>query len=210
MPDTDQGTTEFWEEFYGQRDQVWSGNPNRLLVREVEDEPAGRALDIGCAEGGDAVWLARRGWRVTAVDVSATALARAARHAAEAGVAEAIRFERHDLAESFPDGAYDLVSAQYFHSPVAHGTERADALRRAAELVAPGGVLLIVGHEGWPSWQEPHDFHLPTTAEVLESLALPDGWLVEVQETVESPAHGPDGEHGTRADNVLKLRRSAP
>ncbi|PXX69108.1 methyltransferase family protein [Nocardia tenerifensis] len=202
-------TVEFWENFYQEREQVWSGSPNFLLVREVESAPAGTALDLGCAEGADAIWLAERGWRVTAVDVSETALGRAKARAAELGIT-GIEWQRHDLADSFPAGRFDLVTAQYLHSPVAQADEREKILRRAAEAVAPGGQLLIVGHAEWPSWVEtpPHDVHFPSTAEVRAGLDLdPAEWTVEAEGLAEREHAGPEGQPGTRKDNVLRLRR---
>jgi 2-polyprenyl-3-methyl-5-hydroxy-6-metoxy-1,4-benzoquinol methylase len=108
----------FWEDHYRRRGRVWSGRPNPVLVDVVGSLPPGTALDLGCGEGGDAIWLAQQGWSVRAVDVSATALDRASADAATAGVADRIDFQRHDLALTFPSGAFDLVSAQYLHSPI--------------------------------------------------------------------------------------------
>ncbi|MFC9602628.1 class I SAM-dependent methyltransferase [Streptomyces niveus] len=203
---------EFWDSRYGESDRIWSGDPNTVLVREVIDLEPGRALDLGCGEGADSIWLAGQGWRVTAVDISGVALARAGRHAvtADAGVADRIDWQRHDLAVSFPAGAFDLVSAQFLHSPGDMPRER--ILRKAAAAVAPGGVLLIVGHAGLPSWEpNPHpEVHLPTPAEVLESLELPDGeWEVLLSDEHERIQTRPDGQPGTRTDNALKLRRRA-
>ncbi|MFI9274444.1 class I SAM-dependent methyltransferase [Kitasatospora sp. NPDC052896] len=216
MTDTSPQSTahEYWEEFYRDRESPWGRvrRPNEPLVREVSELPPGTALDLGCSEGTDAIWLADRGWRVTAVDVSATALRRAAANAAHAGVAEWIDWQRHDLSQSFPAGHFDLVSAQFLHSPVELEGERTAILRRAAEAVAPGGVLLIVGHAGWPSWQHtPHfDYHFPTTAEVLDSLDLAPGrWRVERDELFTRELTDPDGLPGTREDNVLRLRHTA-
>ncbi|MBR7677707.1 methyltransferase domain-containing protein, partial [Streptomyces daliensis] len=76
---------EFWDARYRENGQIWSGEPNEALVREVSGLAPGRALELGCGEGGDAVWLARQGWRVTATDISGVALARAEEHAARAG-----------------------------------------------------------------------------------------------------------------------------
>jgi SAM-dependent methyltransferase len=207
--DTATSAEQYWEERYRDEDRVWSGRPNPLLVREAESLPPGTALDLGCGEGGDAIWLAAQGWRVTAVDVSATALRRGADHARDAGVEAGIRWEQHDLSRSFPEGAFDLVSAQFLHSPVAVEGEREAILRRAAAAVAPGGILLVVGHAGWPSWQEepPFDHHFPTTGEVLDALDLEPGrWRVELEEVVERELPDPDGRPGRREDNVLRMR----
>jgi SAM-dependent methyltransferase len=124
----DRSTARYWDDFYAEKDAVWSGKPNDLLVRYAADLSPGTALDLGCGEGGDALWLADRGWQVTAVDVSEVALRRGAAHAADAGVESRITWQRHDLAESFPDGTFDLVSAQFLHSPVAEDGEREDVL----------------------------------------------------------------------------------
>ncbi len=202
-------TAEEWDARYRESDRIWSGEPNAALVREVTGLVPGRALDLGCGEGGDAVWLARQGWRVTAVDISAVALERAAGHAEEAGVAEAITFERHDLAGSFPDGEFELVSAQFLHSRGDMPRER--ILRRAAAAVVPGGVLLVVGHGGFPPWEHDHaHLRLPTPQEVLTDLRLPEGrWEVQVCEEHERIQAGPDGKPVTRTDNTLKVRRLA-
>ena len=197
----------FWEDFYRGRPAAWSGKPNSLLVEEVSDLTPGTALDLGCGQGGDAIWLASLGWQVTAADVSATALAFAADRAAAAGVTEAIEWERHDLALSFPSGTFDLVCACYLHSPVRMPRER--VLRSAAGAVAPGGALVVVGHAGSPSWSEPHpEIHFPTPQEVLDDLALPAGqWEVKRSDFATRQLRGPDGEPATRPDNVLRVGR---
>ncbi|GAA2166766.1 class I SAM-dependent methyltransferase [Actinomadura napierensis] len=213
---SDEGSTaeEFWDARYSESERIWSGDPNTVLVREAADLPPGTALDLGAGEGADAIWLARRGWRVTAVDISQVALDRAARHAADAGVADRIDWQRHELGPSFPDGEFDLVSAHFLHSP--RELPREEVLRSAAAAVAPGGILLIVGHAGLPPWEEhdhgdddPHrDLHLPTPDEVLESLQLPEGkWQVLLSGEHERVQTGPDGRSHTRIDNALKLRR---
>jgi SAM-dependent methyltransferase len=200
---------EFWEDFYQERDQVWSGKPNGLLVRVVFGLTPETALDLGCGEGGDAIWLARQGWRVTAVDVSSIALNRAADHATEAGVA--VTWERHDLTESFPAGQFALVSAQFLHSPVAPPGEREAILRQAANAVAPNGRLLIAGHAGWPTWmtEPPFDFPFPTIPEVLDALNLPEGeWTVETADVIHEDHTSPEGREGQRSNNIIRLHRA--
>jgi SAM-dependent methyltransferase len=183
---------EAWDARYAESQRTWSGNPNAALTAETSDLTPGRALDLGCGEGADAVWLAQRGWQVTAVDISGVALARAARHATDAGVT--IDFQRRDLEESFPDGEWDLISAQFLHFWGEFDREK--ILRRAAAAVAPGGVLLIEGHT------DPADPRLPGPDELIASLQLDDGW-----EILTSTTHPRDV---TRVDATVKLRRSLP
>ena len=201
-------STAFWEDHYGRRPQVWSGRPNAVLVDEVAGLPPGSALDLGCGEGADAVWLAVRGWRVTAVDVSQTALDRAARAAVAAGVDALVDWQRHDLADTFPAGWYDLVSAQFLQSPVELPSER--ILRQAAGAVAPGGTLLVVTHAAPPPWAEHHDHHgdLPGPDDTAAAIGLQeDGWVLVVCELREREATGPNGEQATLKDSVVKARR---
>jgi SAM-dependent methyltransferase len=198
-----QSADAFWESFYADGKSRWSGNANASLVADVEGLAPGRALDLGCGQGGDAIWLAQRGWTVTAVDISATALATAERHAREAGVDGAIRFARHDLAVTFPDGAFDLVATTFLHSPVP--LPRARILQDAARAVAPGGTLLVIGHA--PSEAHPHA-DLPTLEETLADLALPDdGWTLGAAE-LRSHRHAfRDEEPVERVDVVVRARR---
>ncbi|MFJ8211481.1 SAM-dependent methyltransferase [Streptomyces sp. NPDC096033] len=200
---------EFWDSRYRESRRIWSGRPNSVLVREAADLAPGRALDLGCGEGADAVWLAGRGWRVTGTDISPVALERAAGHAADAGMADRIAFERHDLGESFPAGEFDLVAACFLHSPGEMPRER--ILRTAAAAVAPGGVLLVAGHGGpAPGAENPHpDLYFPTPQEVLAGLELPeDGW--EVLVCAEHERTGTEADRpGHGYDNTLKVRRRA-
>lgn len=213
---TEQLPDEWWNTFYAERDQIWSGKPNAVLVTEVSDLLPGRALDLGCGEGADAIWLAEQGWAVTAVDISSVALGRAAVHAKDAGVADRIEWQQHELGKSFPDGEFDLVSAQFLHSKTE--LDRDAILRSAAGAVAPGGVLLIEGHMGFPSSEHqegeheahnPHpDVHFPTPEEVVQSLALADGeWDVLVSEVHDRAQVMRDGVAINRRDSTVKVRR---
>jgi len=133
-----------WDERYDGEEQIWSGNPNAQLVAEASGLIPGTALDVGCGEGGDVIWLARRGWAVTGADFSANGLARAARHAEQAGVADRIEWWQVD-ARTFEAGgrSYDLVTTHFLHPP---DGGMLDVTRRLSEAVAPGGHLLVVGH----------------------------------------------------------------
>jgi SAM-dependent methyltransferase len=206
MPNTDAKTT--WEQHYGERDRVWSGRVNVRLAEVVSTRKAGTALDLGCGEGADACWLAERGWTVVAVDISDTALQRAAEDAGTGGLADRIEFVQHDLSDSFPDGTFDLVSAQFFHSTVQ--LDRPRILRHAADAVRPNGLLLIVDHAGPPPWASKlaHHHEFPAAGEVVSSLDLNDAdWERVRVDAVERQATGPDGETGTLVDNVIVLRR---
>ncbi len=200
--------TAHWEARYRDSDRVWSGRVTAALEAEAAGLRPGKALDLGCGEGADAVWLARQGWDVTAVDISATALARVEQHADEAGVGDRVAVERHELGRTFPEGTWDLVSAQFLQSPVA--LDRIAVLRRAVEAVAPGGTLLAVSHAAPPAWAPAHfaDRHFPQPDEERDALALdPATWDVVRCEVVEREGQGPDGQHGTLLDGVLLLRR---
>jgi SAM-dependent methyltransferase len=197
-----------WEEHYAAKPQVWSGRVNAQLADTAAELLGTRALDLGCGEGADAIWLAERGWRVVAVDVSATALGRARSAAESRGLADRIDFQQHDLTSGFPEGSFDLVSAQFLHSMVE--MDRPALLRRAAAAVAPGGTLLIVDHAAAPPWASKiHHHEFPTAESVLTGLAL-DGthWQRIRVESVERSARGPDGEDATLVDSVIRLRRN--
>ena len=133
-----------WDERYAGTQSVWSGNANAQLVAEVSRLTPGTALDVGCGEGGDVIWLAQQGWRATGADFSANGLERAARHAEEAGVADRVDWWRVDARTFAADGrSYDLVTTHFLHPP---DGAMVDATRRLCEAVAPGGHLLVVGH----------------------------------------------------------------
>lgn len=132
-------------------DQIWQGDraasmatsqPNPHLMQEVSDLAPGTALDAGCGGGAEAIWLATRGWQVTAADIATAALARAAERAAASGVAERVQWVQADLCAWEPDAQYDLVTTHYAH-PAMPQLEFYD---RIASWVAPAGTLLIVGH----------------------------------------------------------------
>jgi chemotaxis protein methyltransferase CheR len=189
---------------------VWSGRVNARLAEIVGQLEPAHALDLGCGEGGDSLWLAEQGWTVVAVDISTTALDRAHAAAESRGLAAQIDFQSCDLSTGFPDGSFDLVSAQFLHSPVE--MDRPALLRRAADAVAPGGSLLIVDHGAAPPWASKihhHDF--PSAEEVLAGLDLDDAQWERVRVgAVERMADSPDGERVLLTDNVIWARRAGP
>jgi SAM-dependent methyltransferase len=195
-----------WDRRYADREQLWSGQPNGALVAEVAGLTPGRVLDVGCGEGADAVWLARGGWEVTALDVSGLALERAAGHARDAGVT--VHWVHAGLAEAgLPPASFDLVSAQY---PALLRTPGAAAEHALLAAVAPGGVLLLVHHAGMdtqPAHQDrdfdPADYVWPTMVAAL----LDHDWAVELDE--QRPRVAPDGGAGAHHtdDVVLRARR---
>lgn len=135
---------EAWDERYGGDERVWSGKVNPQLPLLTADLAPGRAVDLGCGEGGDVLWLADRGWEATGVDFSATGLEHAAVLAEQAGVAERTTWEQADLRTWTPDGRqWDLVTSHYLHLPSEH---MAEVVRNAAAAVATGGTLVVVGH----------------------------------------------------------------
>jgi SAM-dependent methyltransferase len=137
------GLREDWNRRYAETEFAWTAEPNRFLVAEAADLAPGRALDLACGEGRNAVWLAERGWRVTAVDFSDVGLATARRLGASRGVA--VDWVLADLLEYRPErAAFDLVVILYLQLPA---ERRRVVLKRAAEAVAPGGTLLVVGHD---------------------------------------------------------------
>lgn len=133
---------EVWDRKYAGPDFVWSAEPNRFLVAELAAMAPGRALDLACGEGRNAVWLAQQGWRVTGVDFSQVALAKAALLAESRGVD--VEWVAADLLDYRPPEELDLVVVFYLQVPA---DERRLVLGRAAEALAPGGTLLVVAHD---------------------------------------------------------------
>ena len=196
-----------WDARYSERDgAMWSGRPNGRLVAEVADLTPGRALDVGCGEGADAIWLARCGWTVTAIDISDVALRRA-REAAELAGAE-VRWVCADaLQTAFPPRSFDLVSMQYPALPKAAGEA---AVRTLLDAVHPGGLLLAVYHD----LDDEHREHMksrgidPADYVVVDDLAeLLDGDFTVERRAVEPRIDPPPGTPHV-ADVVLRARRS--
>ncbi|WP_081287639.1 SAM-dependent methyltransferase [Mycobacterium asiaticum] len=203
-------TSEFWDRLYKSRARVWNGRVNVRLAEIARTLTPGRALDLGCGEGGDAVWLAERGWSVVATDVSEVALQRARADAQEHGVLDRIEFVHRDLSHGAPAGAFDLVSAHFLHAPQELSLDRTTLLRDAADRVAPGGLLIIVDHGSAPPWSGHQDHYFPSAAEVLAALDLDvTVWERVRVESIERAVTGPEGQQAAILDNVILLRNAA-
>lgn len=206
------GDEQNWDEIYGD-EQIWSGDANVALVavmgEQLADLPAGRALDVGCGEGGDAIWLAEHGWRVMAIDVAERALARG-RSAAQARgdeVAGAIEWVHAGLLEAgLTPGGFNLVSVFY---PALRKSEDNAIEQSLPALVAPGGALLFVAHDGIDREAalergfDPDDYVGPD--EIVAG--LPSGWAVE-RFTAERHVTAGQGAHH-HSDVVVIARRDA-
>ncbi|GEO96954.1 FAD-dependent oxidoreductase [Kocuria turfanensis] len=201
--------SEYWEHRYSSAERMWSGRVNQVLAEIAADLEPGRALDLGCGEGADAIWLARHGWTATGIDISGTAIRRATEAARAAEIpAERISFVAADLSALGEEDRYDLVTASFLHSPVA--LPRAEILRAAARHVAPGGHLLITGHASAPAWAELPPAHGPrfrTPAEEVAELELdPAQWTVRVAETRPRQVTDPQGRPASIDDSVVLLQ----
>ena len=200
----------FWDERYRSHHALWSGNPNSHLVGETDDLKAGSALDVGCGEGADAIWLAERGWRVTAVDISTVALERGAARAREIGadVAARIDWVHADLLAWDPGrDCFDLVSAQYMHLPSA---PRQALFARLAAAVTPGGTLVIVAHH--PSdlqttMPRPHEPDLFFTGDDIAASLDGQRWAVITNDAPGRITTDPAGNTVTIHDTVFRAQR---
>ncbi|MEU4489634.1 methyltransferase domain-containing protein [Streptomyces purpurascens] len=200
----------FWDGVYAARPAAGGPRPNVRLTETVTGLPSGDVLDLGCGDGGDALWLARRGWHVTAVDISAVAVERLAALARSHGLGDRVTTVRADLHRSCPPGEFDLVCAHYLHTPF--DLDRATVLRSAAHALRPGGRLLVVDHGSaapW-SWNQDPDIHYPSPREVAAGIDLDPGtWTVERADAPRRIATGPDGRTAEVTDHVLLIRRTA-
>jgi 2-polyprenyl-3-methyl-5-hydroxy-6-metoxy-1,4-benzoquinol methylase len=195
---------EDWNRKHAEAGLLFGAEPNRFLVAEVEGLAPGRALDLACGAGRNAVWLAQRGWAVTGVDFSDVALANARRLAADRGVE--VEWVLADLREWSPAGeTFDLVAVLYLQLPA---EERRGVLGRAAHAVAPGGTLLVVGHDlqnlngGYGGPKDPAV--LFTAEDVAAELT---GLQVEKAERVLRPVETEEGE-AQAIDALVRARRA--
>lgn len=197
---------EFWEDRYRSQDAIWSGRPNHVLVAEITNLTPGTAIDVGCGEGGDAIWLARQGWTVTAVDFSTVALERGQARAKELGIDDRISWVHADLIQWQPGETYDLVNCQYLH--LLRTEQEEYLLPKLAGAVAAGGTLLYVSHsfEGQIAEERPHLMNRFLATEGIARLLDTDQWEIAIAGTRERPDAG---EHpaGHANDSVLRAHR---
>lgn len=172
-----------WDERYAADGLLWTAQPNRFFVAEVVDLPPGRALDMACGEGRNAVWLATKGWHVTAVDHSEVGLAKGRELALEAGVE--VDWHLGDVTTYDPAPGFDLAAVLYLHLP---RDQMRTAIETAVRVLDPGGLLVVVGHhpdniaKGVGGPQVPEVLYLP------EDIAQMLGGMEMVKaDTVERP-----------------------
>lgn len=200
-----------WDQRYGDA-PMWSGNPNGTLVKETGGMRPGRALDVGAGEGGDALWLAEHGWDVTASDISLRALERVDAEATRRGLRVGCQHADANALDPFEAGAFDLVSAQYASLP---RTPDGRGVRNLLDAVAPGGTLLVVGHDLEPM-RAPIDTSTHSRAfdpdaylrvdDIVAAIADSSSWVIEVHETRPRPPGAASASHHVD-DVVLRVRR---
>jgi cyclopropane fatty-acyl-phospholipid synthase-like methyltransferase len=199
-------------------DQIWhgdraasmaAGQANPHLMREAGDLTPGTALDAGCGAGAEAIWLATRGWQVTAADIATAALAHAAERAASSGIAGQVRWVEADLSTWQPQTSYDLVTTHYAHPAI----PQLEFYDRIASWVAPGGTLLIVGHlhhqDQNPAAEHGHghgDTEPPASASVtaadITGRLDPSGWEIVTAEQSHRTLTG-HGDHEVSIHDVV-------
>ncbi|TCU82139.1 tRNA1(Val) A37 N6-methylase TrmN6 [Curtobacterium sp. PhB191] len=201
---------DWWEQRYAERDGIWSGRVNAVLADVAGALPMGRALDLGCGEGGDVVWLAEQGWDALGVDLSVTAIERGSRASVSAGVEERTAFVAADLATWETAARFDLVTASFLQSwPVE--IPRAEILHRATGFVTVGGHLLVTAHAAPPRDDLPaemREYRFPTPDEDLTALQLDGSWDVVADELRPRTATTPDGDPHEVLDSVVLVRRA--
>lgn len=198
-----------WDARYAATDLVWSAEPNRFVAEIIGPSPAGRALDVACGEGRNAIWLARQGWRVTALDFSQVAIDKATRlgEATDAAAAVDVEWIRGDATRlEVPAGAHDLVLICYLQLTDA---EMRKVARGAIEALAPGGAVVLIAHA---LDNLTHGVGGPSDPAVLPTPEQAAGWFagltVERAEHVLRPVTTPDGTRDA-IDVVVVARRPA-
>lgn len=181
---------DFWQRHWAERETRRAPTPHPYLATETAQLTPGTALDAGCGAGAEALWLARQGWRVTAADISASALDETRRHEAAAGPTTPIEWIEADLSRWSPDRTWSLVVTSYAHAEIG----QLALYERLASWVAPGGTLLIVGHAA------------TVTREAIAGLFAAADWSIETSTEHTRTAH-PGGASVELRDVVVRARR---
>jgi SAM-dependent methyltransferase len=196
----------FWDERYAAAELIWTAEPNRFLVAEVNGLAPGRALDLACGEGRNAVWLAAQGWEVTGVDFSRTGLDKAHHLAQQRRVT--VKWTLADVTTYQPQAAgFDLVTILYLQLPA---EPLAAALSNAMRALAPGGTLLVVGHDttnlthGYGGPQDPAVLYGPD--DIVTNL---DGLAIDKAERVRRPVQTDQGT-GEAIDALVRAHDPRP
>lgn len=199
---------QLWNERYASKELLWSTGPNELFAREIQNLKPGTALDVGCGEGRNALWLAEQGWQVTAIDFSDTAIDKARQIAKKRGVT--VNWIIEDVA-TYPltTGAYDLVAILYLHTS---RTERERWLPNVVRAIRAGGTFVYIGHDlsnienGVGGPQNPE--LLPPVTEITD--AMP-GFQIETARVIQRPVTNDPGHskvlHGTALDSFVRAKR---
>ncbi|MGH9307101.1 MAG: FAD-dependent oxidoreductase [Acidimicrobiales bacterium] len=199
-----------WDHRYGDQ-QMWSGHPNGSLVNELSGMVPHRALDVGAGEGGDALWLAEQGWKVTANDISQRALDRIDVEASRRGLCLEYRHRDANALDAFESGTFDLVSAQYASIP---RTPDGRGVHNLINAVAPGGTLLVVSHD-LEAMRQPIDTRSHSQAfdpdaylrtdDFAAALATTPAWEIETHKKQPRPPGAASSHHVD--DIILRARR---
>jgi len=193
-----------WDHRYKSNDLVWGWEPNQLLVQEVDGLAPGRALDMACGEGRNAIWLASQGWQSTGVDFSPEGLKKGQQMAAEQGLP--VEWIEADLREwQPPESAYDLIVSLYVHMPP---SELSKVHKKVIEALAPGGTILVIGHDltnltdgyGGPPFPEV----LFTPEQIAGDF---QGLMVEKAERAKRVVNTDEGER-TAIDTLVRVRKT--
>ncbi|SDD78157.1 Methyltransferase domain-containing protein [Glycomyces harbinensis] len=200
---------DYWERHWGDA-RPMTEDPNPHLVAETADATPGSALDAGCGTGTEAIWLAARGWQVTAVDITAAPLEQAAKRAARAGLGDRIDWVAADLVGWEPSSPFDLVTTHYAHPAMA----QLDFYARIAAWVAPGGTLLIVGHAAADGHHHDrgsahghHPAEATATAPGITARLDTEAWTVVTAEERQSTVIDPHGRSHPLRDVVVRAVR---
>jgi SAM-dependent methyltransferase len=195
-----------WDARYDQAELLWGIEPNIFVADEMSALQPGRALDVACGEGRNAIWLANHGWHVVGVDFSAEGLKRAQQLALRSGVADRVDFRLVDVViDAPPAESFDAVIVAYLQ--LEQGARRA-ALRNVAAALAPGGTMLVVGHdttnltEGAGGPQDVAVLFSPQ--DVVADLSDLPGLTVQKAERVRRPV---PGNERAAIDALVRLRR---